>query len=408
MIPERNLIGVFEPKDLEAPTVEEAIIRCGLDQPIGTAPLRELVRPGYKVLVIVDDNTRMTPADKILPFVEAELRAGGVADKDVTVLIGYGTHRAMTLAEKERKLGCFAYGPYRVLDHDADRIEEMVHLGKTDLGTEIWVNKAVSEADVVVGLGHIVPHRVAGFSGGAKIIQPAVCGVVTTGQTHWLSAKFSGKDILGKADNPVRLEMEAVAKKAGLTFIINAVQDRSGRVVHLAAGDPVLAHRSGVAFALQVFGVKIPRRGDIVITDSYPADIDMWQASKGIYSADLAVRDEGAIILATPCPEGVAGQHPEVERFGYRTYAETAELLRRGEIKDLSSAAHLVHVGEVIARCSRCYLVSPGIDAALAEKLGFTWAPTVQDALEEAFTLVGRDAVVMALRHGGELLPVLE
>jgi nickel-dependent lactate racemase len=68
MIPERNLIGVFEPKDLEAPTVEEAIIRCGLDQPIGTAPLRELVRPGYKVLVIVDDNTRMTLPIRFFPL----------------------------------------------------------------------------------------------------------------------------------------------------------------------------------------------------------------------------------------------------------------------------------------------------------------------------------------------------
>lgn len=407
VIPDENLIGVFEPKEAAEGASEEEVIRRGLEQPIGRPRLKDLVKPGQKVLIIVDDNTRLTPADKILPFVEAELRAGGVAEEDVALMIGYGTHRAMTPEEKEKKLGRFASGPYRVLDHDALRTEELVYLGKTDLGTEVWVNKAVTAADVVVGLGHIVPHRVAGFGGGAKIIQPAVCGAITTGQTHWISAKFPGKEIMGKADNPVRLEMEAVARKAGLSFIVNAVQDRAGRVVHVVAGDPVAAHRAGVAFALEVFGVKIPRLGDIVLTDSYPADIEMWQASKGMYMADLAVRDGGVIILVTPCPEGVADQHPEVERFGYRTFAETEELVKSGQINDLSTAAHMVHVGEVIARCARCYLVSPGIDAATAQRLGFTWAPTVQDALDEAFTLMGKDADVLAFRHGGELLPVL-
>ncbi|BCV24637.1 nickel-dependent lactate racemase [Gelria sp. Kuro-4] len=406
-IPAGNLLGVFEPKEAPVGGNEGEIIRQGLAAPFGTPRLKEMARPGQKILIIGDDNTRLTPVEKILPFVEEELAAAGVKTDDITLMIGYGTHRSMTTEEKQRKYGRYTGGPYRLLEHDFRRTEDLVHLGKTERGTEVWVNKAVIEADLVIGLGHIVPHRVAGFSGGAKIIQPAVCGEITTGQTHWLSARFPGKEIMGKADNPVRLEMEAVARQAGLSFIINAVQDRSGRIVRVVAGDPVVAHRVGTQIALDVFGVGIPRLGDIVITDTYPADIEMWQAAKGMYMADLAVRDGGVVILVTPCPEGVAAQHPEVERYGYRTYAETEKLVATGEIKDLSAAAHLVHVGEVIHKCARCYLVSPGIDAETARRLGFTWMPSAQRALDEAFGLLEKNAAVLAFRHAGEILPVV-
>lgn len=406
-IPDANLLGFFEPKEISARADESEVIRRGLADTIGTPRLRDMLRPGQKVLVIGDDNTRLTPMSRILPFVEQELKAAGVRAEDVSLMIGYGTHRRMSRSEKERKYGSYATGPYRLLDHDFQRTEDLAYLGRTELGTEVWVNKAVTEADFVIGIGHIVPHRVAGFSGGAKIIQPAVCGEITTGQTHWLSARFPGREIMGKAENPVRLEMEAAARQAGLSFIINAVQDRSGRIIKVVAGDPVTAHRVGTLAALDVFGVKIPRLGDIVITDTYPADIEMWQAAKGMYMADLAVRDGGVVILVTPCPEGVAAQHPEVERYGYRTYAETEKLVAAGELKDLSAAAHLVHVGEVIHKCACCYLVSPGISAETARRLGFTWMPSAQAALDESFKVLGKNAGVLAFRHAGELLPVV-
>ena len=46
-------------------------------------------------------------------------------------------------------------------------------------------------------------------------------------------------------------------------------------------------------------------------------------------------------------------------------------MIRSGEIKDLTLAAHLVHVGRVIREKATGILVSPGIDAATAQRLGF-------------------------------------
>ena len=111
----------------------------------------------------------------------------------------------------------------------------------------------VQEVDFIVGIGQIVPHRVSGFSGGGNIIQPGICGEETTGKTHWLSAQFTGREILGKIENPVKEEIERVAQKVGLKWIINTIQDGSGRLVEVVAGDPIQAYREGARRSLEVY-----------------------------------------------------------------------------------------------------------------------------------------------------------
>jgi nickel-dependent lactate racemase len=101
------------------------------------------------------------------------------------------------------------------------------------------VNRVVEEVDLIIGIGQIVPHRVTGFSGGGNIVQPGICGEETTGKTHWLSAQFKGREILGKIENPVKQEIERVAEKVGLEWIINTIQDGSGRLIEGVQGGPL-------------------------------------------------------------------------------------------------------------------------------------------------------------------------
>ena len=310
-IPDGNLIAILEPR--VAPQAEEddaSEVRRALSSPIGTPRLRDMAPCGGSVLILIDDNTRNTPADRILPLLLEELEQGGVAPKDVTIMIALGTHRPMTREETERKVGRAILDACRVVEHRWDRPEDLVRLDDTEHGTEVWVNRLLLSSDLVIGLGHITPHRVAGFSGGAKIVQPGVSGGVTTGQTHWISALYDGKDIMGARDNPVRREMDSVAKSAGLRFIVNVILDRDERIYRCVCGDPVDAHRAGCAASREIFGVPFARYADIVVADSYPADCELWQAAKGIYSADLALAPGGTLVIVTPCPDGVANGHP--------------------------------------------------------------------------------------------------
>lgn len=407
-IPERNLLGVFSPSIVEVEMSEEQIIEEALSHPIGSLPLSRILKGQEKVLVVVDDYTRSTPVQNILPCLIKELEKAGIKKDRIRILVALGTHRPMTEEEMIGKFGQELSRQYSILNHAWWDSSQLIHLGETEKGTPILVNWMVKEVDFIIGVGQIVPHRVSGFSGGCNIIQPGICGEETTGKTHWLSARFRGREILGKIENPVKDEIEQVALKAGLKWIINTIQDGTGRTVDAVAGDPLLAYRRGAARSLQVYQAKLPRDADIVVVDSHPYDSELWLASKGIYASELAVKQDGVVILISPCPEGVSPSHPEVLEFGYQTFETVDQWVRQGKIPKLTAAAHLVHVGRVIKERAKGIMVSGGISKEETERLGFLYARDPQEALEIAFSRTGRHAGVAILQRGGEILPVIK
>jgi len=404
---DKNLLGVFAPKTIKKKASAEELILKALGNPIESPSLLELAKGKQQVLILADDNTRTTPMQEIIPAILKELKAAGVENENASILVALGTHREMTQEEKEKKFGRTICEALPIHMHHWDREDELCDMGTTEGGTKVLLNKRVMDADLVIGVGQIVPHRVAGYSGGCKIIQPGVCGAVTTGQTHWLSAKFTGEEIMGKIDNPVREEMNRVGLRANLKFIVNAVMDLSDEIVDAVCGDPIAAFQKGARLSSEIFGVEVPEKADIVLTDSYPADLEMWQASKGIYAADLAVKEGGVIVMISPCYEGVCAEHPDILRYGYLPYDAVQKLVDSSEIKDLALAAHLIHVGRVIKEKATGILVSPGIEPAQAEKLGFMTAETLQKGLDQSFKIAGSNASVSVLQHAGHILPLI-
>ena len=168
------------------------------------------------------------------------------------------------------------------------------------------------------------------------------------------------------------------------------------------------AYRKGAIQSREVYQSKIPQEADIVIADSHPYDSELWLASKGIYAAELAVKQGGVVILVSPCPEGISPSHPEVLEFGYQTFEDADQKVRKGMVKKLTAAAHLVHVGRVIKERAKGIMVSQGISKSETERLGLIYAREPQEALDIAFSLSGRDAKVAVLQRGGEILPVIK
>lgn len=407
-VPEQNLLACLEPRSCETAGAVEQLVNAALDQPVNSPPIEQLASPASRVLLLVDDATRQTPASLLLPALLRRLESAGVARPRINILIAAGTHSRMSPKEVEQKLGAAVASRYAVTLHYWKSEETLARIGHTADGTPIRVNRMLQQADLVIGVGQIVPHRVMGYTGGATIVQPGVSGPEITGYTHWRSALFSGDKILGVAENPVRLEVEEIARRAGLRFIVNVVLDARHRVTQVVAGDPVAAHRQGAGYARQIWGVAQPAAADIVVAESFPADYDLWQAAKGIYASELSVRPGGVVILVTPCLHGVSGEHPEVERIGYHGFDDVRRRVERKEITDLVAAAHLVHVGRVICDKARGIMVSPGIPRSTQQQIGFTPAESPQQALSLALERVGARAQVVVLRQGGNVLPVVE
>jgi nickel-dependent lactate racemase len=370
--------------------------------------LAALARPGLKVAVIVDDHTRRTPLRHMLPPVLTALRAGGVAREDTRIVIALGTHRPMTGREINERLGPEVAALYTVVNVAASRSEEMVYLGTSDDGIPAWVNRAVAEADLRVGLGMITPHLDAGWSGGAKMSLPGVCGVATVDAFHAASAFVSGNR-LGDVAAPLRQSLERfVAEHVPLGFIVDAVPTLDGHLHQCVAGDPVQAHRAGVAHARQVFGAAITRRFPVVVAGCSPYDIDLWQSIKGAWCGDLLVQPGGSLVLVTAAVEGnsnyplvaaYAGQDPDALRCS----------IAGGQAQDAKQAATGAMWGDLRRRV-RLALVSDGLKPADAAAMRIAFYSTVDSAVTAAVARLegaARAGCVAFVPQAGVVLPMV-
>jgi nickel-dependent lactate racemase len=404
-VPERNLVAVLSPTDVETAPDSETIIQDALERPVGLPSLHAVGAGKKSVVILVDDQTRPTPASRILPTLIARLGAG----KDIKILTATGTHRPMTKQEIESKVGCDILRSCPVVPHEWDSEAALLDLGTTRNGTPVKVNRLVVEADLCVGIGNIVPHLFAGWAGGAKIVQPGVCGADTTYATHLLaySCPFP---LLGRLENPVRREIEDVARKVGLAAIVNTVLDREHSIVHIVAGEPEAAHRRGVELARSIWEVKAPCLADIVVVSAYPIEPNYWQSTKGLACAELLVKRGGEIILVSSCPEGLCDNEEHLFTLQSLAGVPGRELLREARRQGLTDYAALAVVG-VAARCNelaRVTVVSGHLSEDEVALMGHGHAASVDEALEDALGRQGADATISVITHGGDIVPALQ
>lgn len=412
-IPEDRLIGVYGPRldddhQTQTDLIRTDLILEGLNNPIASDRISKSVKPGENVVVVCDDNTRPTRADLILPHLFLELQSAGIRKQDICILLALGGHRPMARNEIIDKIGAQIVDEYEVVNHTWDNKQSLRLMGYTQTGVPIWVNKLITEANMVIGVGHIAPHCDVGFGGGCKIILPGVCGEETVVQMHLLSHKLvQSHHILGNIHNPIRQLIDEVGIKVGLKLIANAIHYSDGRLAQFVVGHPIAAHRVGVETSRRLYEVQIPVRADIVIVDSFPADLNYWQAGKGLAAARCAVKDGGIIILISPCTEGICPEHPTWSELMAYDIQQLRSLLENGKIADRMAAIAALET-KLVNSSFKCILVSKGLNPNEKKMLGLTHAENPQEAVALAFELLPGLPSITVLRRGGELLPVIK
>jgi len=404
-VPEQNLIEVLSPKVKKPLDDLTAAIDNALAHPIDQAPLEQWAKPGDRVIIVSDDNTRLTPSDRIIPALLNRLNMAGVPDEQIGCIMALGTHRYMSEKEMIAKVGEKVFKRIRVFNHEWQDSASLVDLGTSKQGTPMRVNRAVVDADVVIGLGAVVPHHIPGFSGSSKIIQPGVSGASTTAETHMLSCSEGGDSFLGIADNLVRRDMDDMADRVGMRTIFNVVMDSLGSVVGVFYGDMRGAFKAAIEMATDIYGIPFRETPDIVLANSFPCDLDFWQSHKSLYPAQRMVRPGGTIIVCTPAPEGISPVHTELLDFTAWSSKEIKAAYRDGRLKN-GVAAALATAWAMAREKASIILYSPGIPPADKTRLGHTHAATVSDAIDEAMRRQGPASRISILTHAPDMLPI--
>jgi len=306
-VPERNLAFVLKPGHVPGLPDEADAVRTALRNPLGQKPLAEGVRPGDSVVVIVTDNTRACPDDRLLPPILQELERV-VSKEQITIIVALGLHAPLNEGQLRELLGDEIVSGYKVVNHDPDGV---VNIGVTSRGTPVDINPLVVNADFRVSTGFIEPHFFAGFSGGRKSIAPGVFGLNSAYVNHGYSMiehPLARAGVL--KGNPIHEDMVEQARMAKLDFVVNVLLNARKEITRVFAGDLVEAHEAGCEAARAVVGNRVEHRVDITITTNSgaPLDLDLYQTVKGMDVASLVTRDGGVVIVASSCSDGVGPQ----------------------------------------------------------------------------------------------------
>lgn len=402
-IPQKNLLKICWLK--ETPGVKDNIkaIKEAIKKPIGSPTISIITQRKSNAVVICTDITRPTPDKLLIPPILDELNKGGISDKNIKVIIARGQHRKMTEEEVKEKVGQDVCKRVNISQHDPDN--NLFYLGKSKRGNELWVNKDVAQADVKISTGNIVPHRYAGYGGGAKSILPGVSSRETIGYNHLYVE--TGEAALGKTKgNPVREEMEEAAKMIGLDMIVNTVMNVKNEIVKVVAGDPAMAHQAGVKACNDIYGVKIPEKADIILASSYPMDISFHQASKTLEAIGHIIKEKSTIIMLSPCYEGVGGKD-FVDFLKEKTPEAIIRNIKAHPEKNIVSGI----ISYLITKCkekAKIYLISEGIQDKDIIEMGMLPAQSAQSVLNDVLKNYRDDAKVLVLPTASVTLPLLE
>lgn len=401
-IPDHQVAGVYSISGVAPCGSPRQMIAEALARPIGSPRLRDMVRPGMRLSIVVDDNTRTTRTELMLPAVLTELLNAGLDAHDIQVVVALGTHRAMTRAEMENKYTPDIVARHRFVLPNWRNPGEYLDVGSSG-DFPIRIHRELLQADFVIGVGQTVPHLIAGFGGGSKIVNPGCADPETIGRMHWLCSMAADGRLFAVRDNPVRRVIDEVGLKAGLKFIVNEVPGKDDAIAGVFAGDPILAHRAACDFARTSCTVNLSELTDIVVADPCPSDLDFWQSLKGLNAACSALRPGGTVIFVAPCTEGVCPSHPEIASLGFRHPASHIQgLVASGRLCPIPAAA--IWLGTRMLERANVTLVTKGVsaDEAATMGLGYTSDPAV--ALAQAIRRHGASSRINVLHKAAKMI----
>jgi len=401
-VPTRNFLGSIDPREKAGVPDARAEVERALKEPWGSRRLSEIAKPESKVVVVVDDATRPAPTSLMVPLVLDELGAAGVRDENVVIIFACGTHRAVKPGEAVSLLGEAVLSRVKTLSHDC-KAQDVVYVGTTQKhGTKVYLNRVFTEADVRVLTGDVCLHYYAGYGGGRKSVLPGIAGEETIKHNHAMLLEPNAK--VGVLNgNPVHEDMVEAAGMAKVDFVLNVVVNSRREVVKAFAGSLERVFSEGVKAVDEMYRVQVDRRADVVVVSpgGDPADVNLFQAYKGVDNALEVVKRGGVIILVAELPEG----HGNQDFYDWMVKFNDLKTVEREIRRNFVIGGYKAYFYLKAMQKAQIILVSSMPDYYAVNVFRLKTARAVNDALNEALNVVGKNGKVWALPYGNFTLP---
>jgi nickel-dependent lactate racemase len=253
-------------------------------------------------------------------------------------------------------------------------------------------------------------HPWVGWAGGKKSILPGIASIESIQKNHLMTMDELGcqrpEVTSGNIkNNPIHLDMLEVATITKPSFMFNVIMGHDGKIARAVCGDCIKAHDVGRDIVDELYEVPITELADITISSQggYPKDIDVCQTGKGIYHTQAATKPGGWIIILSECTEGIGPPDANDIFLGL-----DSNEMRHKEVCRLFTVPKYVSYYMCTAAEKWNIIIVGNVDPALLAKTKIRTAKTVDEALDIAFSMGGRQQKIYLMPQGSSALPKLK
>jgi len=282
----------------------------------------------------------------------------------------------------------------------------MIFLGKSKNGTEMYINKMISESGNVLVIGSVEPHYFAGYTGGRKSFLPGVASYKTIEMNHKLALSDNACSLALKG-NPVHEDMVDAMNvlKDINVFSIQTVLTGDHKIYAVTTGDLLKSFEAAIQYAKKVFCVPLKNKGNIVLTVApYPMDIDLYQSQKALDNGKLALEHDGIIILVSKCRMGI-GEDAFLDLF---CKAETPQRVLEVLGDDYKLGYHKAAKMAAIGTHAQMWAVTDLADEIVKKTMMKPYR-SIQKAVDDAVKIMqdkGRQPRIIVMPSGSLTIPL--
>ena len=234
---------------------------------------------------------------------------------------------------------------------------EKITGGKANWEIPVNVNRLLTEEkwDIILNIGHVVPHEVLGFANHNKNYFIGLGGKEMICASHMAAACYGIERNLGNLVTPLRhcfnkAESEYLGKLPDAYIQVVMKYNAKGKLVHSGfyCGDDVdtylLAAEQSKAENITI----VPPLKKVVAVMQGNEFFSTWVANKAIYRTRKAMADGGELIIIAPGLKRF-GEQDEVDKIIRKYgYSGTPKIMKawkeNSDLHDLTHAtAHLIH-----------------------------------------------------------------
>jgi len=365
-IPEKNIANLVSVKETAASGSNIEKLEFAFDNVEGMT-IEDLVLQ-KSVAIIVEDYTRKVPFEDRFKVLFPRLQSA----KQVKVFIATGTHdgevegnyKIRSLINEQTQINNLPLE--KVIIHDCNK-DEFYIAGTTGIGNDVYANKEIEDAEVIIIFSDMKNHYFAGYSNPLKSLLPGICKYETIEYNHALT--LNEKSTFGhhplhpdksRRDNPLAQDMyEGFKLIAGNrpVFVITSIC-KGDQIVWVKAGNIEDVTAECIKQVDSTTSISIdPTEKIIVSCGGYPNDESLYIAQRALELTKNAVKEDGEILFIAGCANGI-GPKKSVKNFYEPLKDDIDSILKKLSKKYIMYSHKTFKFAQLIQRMKSIYFYS--------------------------------------------------